>query len=592
MIRGLAKNLAGYGAAPTSVRTPPFMGENAPDDPPYDPSTPPDDQYAADPGVGTDVHPTTAPDNTQPLPLNRLDAPPPKASDLAPPPARVMTAREKLAQMNEPDALPKTSMKRQLGAAALSLIPGVNMTDIPRNVAYPGISDYTRKRQALQNQVALEHQGTQEDLTRLQRDTQRENVESLREARTGNMQTRQSDERRKEAADIARAGGVPINDANLPSGMAPLLSHEDEGKYFTKQVNGQWYKVPTPEERSRQQNAPRDARDQANRDAKANRPSAPLSPTTRAGLIAIGAKDINSPTPDELNRGAAWNLKQRPVAKGRAAAGGGGGVASPATTQPYVPGGKSIQNPTSDSTIDTMAWEYINTGKIPFTGMSAGKGANKREAAVGRAGELLADLSLTPADLPALRGKIKGDTGALAKITTTGSMIGQFEGTLTRNAELAKQLSKNYPRFDSRLLNRVTNAWKQKIAGDPEANNLAAQLHGLAREWGKIMQGSTGTAGVAITEARADDEIFKALGDGALNSLIDNVIVPDAKNRRAAIDETKAALFKDLRGTAQGMGGKTPTSGTVNMKAPDGSVKPVPADQVDHYKKLGAVVVQ
>lgn len=32
--------------------------------------------------------------------------------------------------------------------------------------------------------------------------------------------------------------------------------------------------------------------------------------------------------------------------------------------------------------------------------------------------------------------------------------------------------------------------------------------------------------------------------------------------------------------------------GTVKMKSPDGTVKEVPADQVDYYKKLGAVIVQ
>lgn len=32
--------------------------------------------------------------------------------------------------------------------------------------------------------------------------------------------------------------------------------------------------------------------------------------------------------------------------------------------------------------------------------------------------------------------------------------------------------------------------------------------------------------------------------------------------------------------------------GTVNMKAPNGQIKPVPADQVEHYKSMGAVVVQ
>ena len=35
----------------------------------------------------------------------------------------------------------------------------------------------------------------------------------------------------------------------------------------------------------------------------------------------------------------------------------------------------------------------------------------------------------------------------------------------------------------------------------------------------------------------------------------------------------------------------TPTGGTVNMRAPNGQIKPVPASEVEHYRSLGAVVV-
>ena len=54
--------------------------------------------------------------------------------------------------------------------------------------------------------------------------------------------------------------------------------------------------------------------------------------------------------------------------------------------------------------------------------------------------------------------------------------------------------------------------------------------------------------------------------------------------------KAKQAGFDAAMGTgaqAQGGGG-----GTVKMRAPDGTVKPVPADQVEHYRSLGAVVVQ
>lgn len=598
MIRGLAKNLAGYGAAPTSARTPSFIGANTPDDP-YGPSAPPPDDADSDPGGGNDVAP---PQQPQPLPLNRLDQPPPKAADLAPPPARVMTAREKLAQMNDPDALPKTSVKRQLGAAALSLIPGVNMTDIPRNVAYPGISDYTRRRQVLQQQVALEHQGTQEDLTRLQRDTQRENVESLRETRSGNMQTRQSDERRKEAADVSRVGGVPINDANLPAGMAPLLSPEDEGKYFTKQINGQWYKVPTPEERQRlaleakgqemidvpadlqDLLGPKATRDQISRASKARRPPSPLSPTTRAGLIAIGAKDVNSPTPDELNQGAAWTLKQRPAGKGKSAAG-------PVTPrpQPVGPGGAPLTGDAFLSTLD------------PGTAASVKAYAEGRDSKAPRGGkELMAFKALVnqyDPNFSDMRAQIRRtftsgpeakNIGALNTASVHLDQLDEAAKAMKNGSFVPGNQAYNYI---SRMFgsNAVTNFGNLKSA---VAGELANALKGVATDI-EIKNISEN-----IMAANSPEQMAGAV-DTNLHTLGAKLKTYQERYQQQIPNDTawspvlpSARKVYQKHGFDPVQGGNQGTGGTVNMKAPDGSLKPVPADQVDHYKKLGAVVVQ
>jgi hypothetical protein len=249
---------------------------------------------------------------------------------------------------------------------------------------------------------------------------------------------------------------------------------------------------------------------------------------------------------------------------------GGGGAAKEAAPKTYVPGGKSVHNPMGDLTIDIGAWDYINTGHLPFTGFSGGgKGQkNARELMLGRAGELLADAGLTPADLPAIRGKIKGDTSALAKVSTMGAMVKQFEGTLDRNMQTAKKLSEAWDRHDLRFLNRIEGAYKTGV-GDAEALNLAAQLHGVAREWGKIMSGSTSAAGVQVSEANSTDEFFaKGITNGQLQSFMENVIVPDIRNRTAAIDEEKAKLVQSIRGA---MG---------DMAAPDSSAKKPPVNGV------------
>jgi hypothetical protein len=66
----------------------------------------------------------------------------------------------------------------------------------------------------------------------------------------------------------------------------------------------------------------------------------------------------------------------------------------------------------------------------------------------------------------------------------------------------------------------------------------------------------------------------------------------------AKVDSLLTTIDRDIKvfENEQRRGGRNvpaekPAGGTVKMKAPDGSVRPVPADQVEHYKAKGAVVV-
>ena len=210
----------------------------------------------------------------------------------------------------------------------------------------------------------------------------------------------------------------------------------------------------------------------------------------------------------------------------------------------YTPGGKSVANPQGSGTIDGLAWEWVTTGHIPYLGM----GQNPdRERSIARGLEILKDAGLEVSDLAAIRANVKADTSALAKITSYGTQIGQFEGTLTRNAELAQRLSAGFPRFDARFANQVYQAFQGKAVGNAAAVNYAAQLHGLANEWGKLMAGSVGAAGVPMSEAAASDQILRALGNNTLDSLITNVIRPDAANRSNAVLEQRQKLMQGLR---------------------------------------------
>jgi hypothetical protein len=62
------------------------------------------------------------------------------------------------------------------------------------------------------------------------------------------------------------------------------------------------------------------------------------------------------------------------------------------------------------------------------------------------------------------------------------------------------------------------------------------------------MQGSVSAAGVQVSEANATDLLFsKGIANGQLNSFMQNVIVPDMKNRTGAINGQRDALVSQLR---------------------------------------------
>ncbi len=246
---------------------------------------------------------------------------------------------------------------------------------------------------------------------------------------------------------------------------------------------------------------------------------------------------------------------------------GGKPVASPIVAVPrnLTPeeGVKLRKEAAESKDLDLDAWRYGLEGKLVTRGRGKEAEAESRKIKQ-RFGQIMDDLGLDSGEVMSRGAELKGGIQAYSKLSTQAAMMGSFEGTLLRNAELAKTLSSAFQRSDLPFLNKVISAFKTGT-GDAEAKNLAAQLHGLSREWAKIMAGSVSAMGVPISEAKQTDEIIaKGISEGQLSSLIDNVIVPDAKNRRAAFEEEK----KNLRDTIKATTGAAATpSATPNPPA-------------------------
>lgn len=204
-----------------------------------------------------------------------------------------------------------------------------------------------------------------------------------------------------------------------------------------------------------------------------------------------------------------------------------------------------------DPSMDLAAWDWLAYEKFDVRGLGKSTQADVKQIK-SRAGQIMEDLNLSPGDIFAIRTGLKGNTAAFSKITTSGAQVGQFEETLKLNSKVARDLSDAYKRSDIPFVNRVLNAYNTG-KGDSEALNLAAQLHGVSREWAKIMAGSTSAAGVPISEAAdADKLIGAALSKGQLDSLFDNVILKDANNRSQAIQGEAKNLLDKVKGSTSG----------------------------------------
>ena len=303
-----------------------------------------------------------------------------------------------------------------------------------------------------------------------------------------------------------------------------------------------------------------EARHKGELETQTAKDKAALEAQTAKDKAALEAQTVQNKKNLEAQKSkdAADLAAARAAAKPAKAAKAAGTTPTKLSEKQYVSGGPSIANPTGDMAIDGGAWIFIqNNGHLPFTGFGSGAkgGVNRRELMIARAGEILADLGLSFSDLPAIGGKIKGDTQALARVSSMGAMVKQFEGTLTANMETAKKLSDAWQRSDYPFVNRIVGAYKTGT-GDPEALNLAAQLHGVAREWGKIMAGSVSASGVTVSEANAADLLLaKGISSGQLESFMKNVILPDVQNRTGAIEGERQRLIDSLRGDVKSTGG-------------------------------------
>jgi len=197
-------------------------------------------------------------------------------------------------------------------------------------------------------------------------------------------------------------------------------------------------------------------------------------------------------------------------------------------------------------------------------------------------------------------GRVIGDKGLQPNqaMTAKGKL-----GALDNTADLVQDVQKDLP-----ILNSLIDAKKIELQIDPKQGFVTAMINRnvpltpaearMAGNFQSLMEHINTLRGPLGATGFRGPEAFAALqnqrGNLSANPAVTRQVLA---NTMRALDAQRDALNYGLSRGSGGKGNKgtalsaPPTSGMVMMKAPTGQTQPVPADQVEHYKSLGATVV-
>jgi hypothetical protein len=156
---------------------------------------------------------------------------------------------------------------------------------------------------------------------------------------------------------------------------------------------------------------------------------------------------------------------------------------------------------------------------------------------------------------------------------------------MNENLDKLEEIVKRRPDLFGPLAGRITQGKMMLGSDDPDIG----ALNTIKDQIGMAQQSAHSMRSAQHVEAAANSILngFKN-GPDAINKSIGTArdsLKTFTKDVQEGNPSTKSPAKKES-------GGAGSAAGTVMMKAPNGSTQPVPADQVDHYKKLGATVVQ
>ncbi len=227
--------------------------------------------------------------------------------------------------------------------------------------------------------------------------------------------------------------------------------------------------------------------------------------------------------------------------------------------------------------LEFAAVNYRITGRLPA------RDKDQNGAIISLAAHLGKEQGLSPAVTLQKQAAFKADGGSLALMTKMSDASQASEAKALGQADLIRELSAKVSRSQYPLINSAIQAGKVDLLGDSNAKQLANALITFTSEYGKIIEGSTGSvAGSSDSARKASDKLIGAeLSKGTMSDVL-NLMGREMRLTNLGYDAAIGHITERMGGVAAPPGqGLTITpppapAGRQRVKGPNGQTGTMP----------------
>lgn len=244
--------------------------------------------------------------------------------------------------------------------------------------------------------------------------------------------------------------------------------------------------------------------------------------------------------------------------------------------------------PMSPAAIDNAAARYNIDGTLPAMGMGRNARTDRKEV-LNRAAELASASGLSGDDQRIQQIGNKANTASLAKLGQQATMVGAFEKTFNKNADLVLEYSNKVDRTGAPIANKWINAGKRAVTGDPELSAFDVAVKSASNEYAKIISGSMGNTVMAEGEIKKVEGMLNAAQTPEQVKEVIAFMKRETQNRMAGFKEQDKELRDRMRGKSAS---SDATSDISSQSYGQGASQGSQSAGVPQSRYKGGVVVQ